>query len=64
MQQMIQSIFSFSSVCVLDFGSSNHMAHSSDSLARVKQYGGGLKIHTADGEPFPITVVGNIPHSY
>lgn len=59
---MIQS--AVSSVWVLDFGASNHMAHSSNSLAHVKQYGGGLKIHTTNGEPFPIALVGDIPHSY
>jgi hypothetical protein len=39
---------------------SNHMTNTALPLNNVQKYKGDLHIHTADGNPLPITVVGDI----
>ena len=69
-QQMIISAFSAlgfsgksSSPWYFDSGASNHMTNNAQFLTNIKKYLGDLKIHTADGNPLPITATGDISPS-
>lgn len=71
-QQMIHSTFFAlgltgkkfnSSIWYVDYGASNHMTCLSKHIVDTKKYDGHLDIQTASVDKFPISAIGNIPHS-